>query len=113
MKKQLSLLVTAILLISFTAFAGNLVKEKFKVYGNCGMCEKTIEKAAKDLKGVKKANWDQKTKMIEVSYDADIISLDEIHQAIADVGYDTEKAKAKDEVYNALHSCCKYDRPEK
>jgi len=24
----------------------------FKVYGNCGMCKKTIEEAIKDLKGV-------------------------------------------------------------
>ena len=54
MKKQLSLLVTAILFISFTAFAGTTKTEKFKVFGNCGMCEKTIEKAAKNVDGVKK-----------------------------------------------------------
>ena len=77
------------------------------------MCEKTIEKAAKSVDGVKKANWDQKTKMIEVSFDADKTTLEAIHQAIADVGYDTENATAKDEVYEALHSCCKYDRPER
>ncbi len=112
MRKQLSLLVAVMLFISFTAFAGNLTTEKFKVYGNCGMCEKTIEKAAKSIKGVKKANWDKKTKMIEITFDAEKTTLMDIHQAIADVGYDTKKAKAKDEVYNELHSCCKYDRPK-
>lgn len=112
MKKQLSVMMAVMLLIGFTAFAGNTSTEKFKVYGNCGMCEKTIEKAAKEVNGVKKAKWDQKTKMIEVTYDANETNLDAIHQAIADVGYDTSKAKAKDEVYEALHSCCKYDRPE-
>jgi mercuric ion binding protein len=30
--------------------------------------------------------------------------------AIAAVGYDTEMHKAKDEVYNKLPECCKYDR---
>ena len=51
--------------------------------------------------------------MIEVTYDEEKTNLDDIHQAIADAGYDTKNAKAKDEVYNELHSCCKYDREEK
>lgn len=112
MRKQLSLLVAALFFISITAIAGKPVNEKFKVFGNCGMCEKTIEKAAKSVKGVKKADWDKKTKMIEVTFDPEKTTLMEIHQAIADVGYDTKKAKAKDEVYSELHSCCKYDRPK-
>ena len=36
--------------------------------------------------------------------------LEDIHKAIANVGYDTDKIKAKDEVYKDLHKCCKYDR---
>lgn len=112
MKKQMSLMIAVMLFISFTALAGTTKTEKFKVFGNCGMCEKTIEKAAKSVDGVKKANWDQKTKMIEVTYDEEKTNLDAIHQAIADSGYDTKKVKAKDEVYNELHSCCKYDREE-
>jgi mercuric ion binding protein len=112
MKKKMNVMIAIMLMISFTAFAGETTKEKFKVYGNCGMCEKTIEKAAKEVEGVKKANWDQKTKMIEVTFDAEKTSLDAIQKAIAKVGYDTDQAKAKDEVYEALHSCCKYDRPE-
>lgn len=113
MKKKFSLLLVIILMFGYTAIAGNANKEKFKVYGNCGMCEKTIEKAAKSVDGVKKANWNQKTKMMEISFDAEKTNIEAIHQAITDEGYDTEKATAKDEVYEALHSCCKYDRPEK
>jgi hypothetical protein len=32
--------------------------------------------------------------------------------AIADAGHDTPMHKAKDEVYEKLPACCKYDRTE-
>ncbi|GAB7086114.1 heavy-metal-associated domain-containing protein [Marinifilum fragile] len=111
MKKKFLLLVgiVAMLSLSYSAHAENK-QVTFKVFGNCGMCEKTIETAAKSVEGVTMADWDKKTKMIKVSFDTEKTSLDAIHKAIAKVGYDTEKVKAKDEVYNKLHSCCKYER---
>jgi copper chaperone CopZ len=84
----------------------------FKVYGNCGMCEKTIEGALKGVKGVEKADWNKETKMIEVVYHTHDISLDEIKKKIADVGYDTEEYRASEKVYNNLPGCCQYERPE-
>jgi copper chaperone CopZ len=74
------------------------------------MCEKRVEKAATSLKGVTKANWDKETKMIEVTFDSKQNNIDDIHKAIADVEHGTEKMKAKDNVYNDLPGCCKYDR---
>ena len=84
--------------------------EQFKVSGNCGMCEETIETATKTLDGVNEADWNQETKMIHVSFNSDKIKLADIHKAIAKVGYDTELEKADDEVYNNLHGCCQYTR---
>lgn len=84
--------------------------ETFKVYGNCGMCKTRIEKAAKSLDGVSEAEWDMETKLFKVTYDPAKVKLEEIHNKIAGVGHDTDKVKAKDEVYNTLHGCCKYDR---
>lgn len=81
--------------------------ETFKVSGNCGMCEATIEKAAK-VDGVTKADWNQKTKMLTLVYNPAKVKSDDIQKKIAAVGYDTPKYKAPDKVYNALHSCCKY-----
>ncbi|MCF8378274.1 MAG: cation transporter [Bacteroidales bacterium] len=101
--------------ISFSVFAqdaGTEVKEKFKVYGNCEMCKKTIEKAGESVDGVNSAKWSISGKMITVKYDSTKTNLETIKKAIADVGYDTEEYRAKDEIYNALHKCCKYDRPE-
>jgi len=43
---------------------------KFKVNGNCGMCEKTIEKAANSVDGVSKADWNKETKQMQVVFDS-------------------------------------------
>lgn len=89
-----------------------LVSEVFTVYGNCGMCEKTIEGSLDDVKGITSGDWNKDNDLIEVTYDPSIITLDQIKQRIADVGYDSDSHRAKDEVYNDLPGCCQYDRPE-
>jgi periplasmic mercuric ion binding protein len=90
-----------------TAFA-QTQKETIKVSGNCGMCAKKIEAAAKDA-GATKAKWDEETKILTVSYKASKTSNDAIQKKIAEVGYDTEKYTADEAVYKALHGCCQYD----
>lgn len=86
--------------------------EKFEVKGECGMCKSRIEKAAKSVNGVAKADWNQKTKLLEVSFDETKTSVHKVQMAIAKVGHDTPLHKASDEVYNALPGCCKYVRTE-
>lgn len=95
---------------AFSLFAADGKTQKFKVAGNCGMCEARIEKAAKSVDGVTAADWNKETKMIEVSFDAADTDLDKVHEAIAKVGHDTEKARADDETYENLPACCKYER---
>lgn len=80
---------------------------EFKVMGVCGMCKDRIENAAL-IKGVKFAEWNKQTKMLKVVYVPAKVSLDDIHKAVAEVGHDTEKVKAKDEVYKKLPNCCAY-----
>jgi len=99
--------IFSMIAISFTANA-EVKKANFKVSGNCGMCEKTIETASKAVKGVVSADWNKETKKMSVNFDTEKTNLDAIHKAIAKSGYDTDKAKADDSVYNKLHSCCKY-----
>ena len=86
------------------------VKGTFKVWGKCEMCKSKIEKAAKEIDGVKSAKWSLASQKILIKFNDKETSLDEIQSTIAGVGYDTEKHKAKDETYNKLHHCCKYDR---
>jgi len=111
MKTKVLSLVVMFVLGTLTVFAGEKT-EKFKVKGNCGMCEKRIEKAANAVEGVSKADWNKETKMLEVTFNNTKTSTDKIEKAIAKVGHDTPHFKAKDDVYNELPGCCKYDRAE-
>lgn len=90
----------------------NAKTESVMVYGNCGMCEKTIEKAA-FKKGEAKADWDQDSKMAQITFDSSKTSADAVLQRIAASGYDSEKFTAPDDVYGNLHGCCQYERPKK
>ncbi len=109
MKTKILSLVAIFMLVTVTVFAGNKT-EKFKVYGNCGMCETRIEKAAKSVDGVSNADWNKDTKMMEVTFDDSKTDVHKVEMAIAKVGHDTDMHKATDEAYNKLPSCCKYDR---
>lgn len=103
------LLSGVIMLLISCSQPQNVKTTSFKVWGNCGMCKKTIEKSLK-ADGISSATWNTGTKMIEVSYDSTRVTLDEIHLKIAAAGYDTEKERGNDEAYSKLHSCCQYER---
>jgi mercuric ion binding protein len=97
------------LFCSSNTFAQKVNNDILKVWGNCGMCKKTIEKAAKSA-GAKTANWDAELQQLIVSYKSDKTSNFKIQQAVAESGYDTQNVTASDEAYNQLHGCCKYER---
>lgn len=82
--------------------------EIFSVSGNCDMCKERIETAAKSVKGVSAAGWDQNTKKIQVEFNNTKTSLNDIQEVIAKAGHDTEKFKADDKTYESLPECCKY-----
>lgn len=86
-----------------------LKTETFKVWGNCESCKTRIEKAATEA-GAVTASWDQKTKMLTVSFDPEKTSVDALQKKLASVGHDTEKYKAPDDVYAKLPGCCHYER---
>ena len=111
MKTKVLSLVSLFLLGASMVFA-QAKTEKFEVKGNCGMCENRIEKAAKSVDGVTAADWNQETKILEVSFDESKTTVHNVQMAIAKVGHDTPMHKATNEVYNALPGCCKYDRTE-
>lgn len=81
----------------------------FAVNGKCEMCKARIEKTALTNKNVKTANWDIKTKVLKLTYNGTVNKKD-IEKSIANVGHDTPDFKASKTTYDALPSCCKYDR---
>jgi copper chaperone CopZ len=98
--------------IASNAQIKNATTESVKIYGNCGMCEKTIEKAG-NVKKVASVEWNKDTQMATVIYDAKKTNKDEILKRIALAGYDSDSFLAPDDVYANLHGCCQYDRPSK
>ena len=83
--------------------------ETFQVLGNCGMCKRTIEKAATKA-GADTANWDVDKDLLTVTFDPAKTTTDAIQKAVAQSGYDNAGYKAPDSAYNNLHGCCQYDR---
>ncbi|MBI3257973.1 MAG: heavy-metal-associated domain-containing protein [Ignavibacteriae bacterium] len=94
---------------SFSQTISNSKTETFKVWGNCGMCKKTIEKAV-NKEGIVSAEWNKTTKIITVMYDSTQTSLDQIQTKIADAGYDNVGHIAHDDDYSKLNKCCRYER---
>ena len=84
----------------------------FGVRGNCGMCKSTIESATMSIEGVDTATWSTESKMISINITSEINDqfINDIHNAIAKSGYDTELSTALDEDYDKLPMCCKYNR---
>lgn len=113
--KSIKILMAIAALLSFTACNAqikNARTETVKIYGNCGMCKSTIEKAG-NVKNVAKVDWNKDTKMATVTYNANKTNQDEILKRIALSGYDSDKFLAPDEVYSKLPECCQYDRVNK
>lgn len=110
MKTRKMYLIVILSLLGLSTVFGLTKSEKFKVYGNCGMCEKRIEKAADEVEGITSADWNKETKQIVVEYDESETNIEAIHLAIAKVGHDTDLIKADDKAYDALPGCCQYDR---
>ena len=104
--------IIAILTIVFSSFtllaqSSDVKTESFKVDGNCGMCKKRIEQAA-FVKGVKRAEWDKETKMLNVIYRPSKTNTEAISKSIAKSGHNTEAVEASVKDYKSLPTCCQY-----
>ena len=108
--KTLKIIFFTLLFIAFASSGFAQTKtEKIKVAGECSMCKKSIEKAARTA-GASYAAWNTDNKVLTVKYSSTATNKAKIEKAVAKVGYDTEDVKATDEAYNKLHQCCQYER---
>ena len=112
----LSKISTALILTltfsSCTAQIKNARTESVKIYGNCGMCQTSIENAG-NLKKVAQVEWNKDIKMATLIYDTTKTKQTEILKRIALAGYDSDQFLAPDDVYATLPECCQYDRVNK
>ncbi len=110
--------IVLIIMVSFLGFSVNAqdvkknknAKYDIEVNGNCEQCQKRIQKAAFSVSGVKSANWNIETHQLSLILNEEKVTLLDVKKALAKAGHDTDEVKATAEVYENLHSCCKYDR---
>ncbi len=110
--KMLMAISVLLYLTACNAQIKNATTETVKIFGNCGMCETTIETAG-NVKNIAQVDWDKDTKMATLTFDASKTNKDEILKRIALAGYDSDQFLAPDEEYAKLHECCQYDRANK
>ncbi|RTY67140.1 DUF3347 domain-containing protein [Flavobacterium sp. LS1P28] len=111
--KKIVMAITLLLsVIVVNAQIKNAKTETVKIFGNCAMCETTIEKAG-NLKKIANVDWNKDTKMATLTYDTKKTNQDEILKRIALAGYDSNKFLAPDAAYSKLPECCQYDRVAK
>lgn len=84
--------------------------ETFVVAGECEMCKKRIDTAAKAVPGVLEASWEVESQELTVKLNPEKTDKEEVQKAVAAVGHDTKTFKAADETYENLHACCHYTR---
>lgn len=115
MNSKSKLIAAFVLLQSFTACNAqiqNSKTENVKIFGNCEICEKTIETAG-NIKKIAAVDWNKDTKVAIITYDSTKTNQQEILKRIALAGYDNEQFLAPTEVYANLAKCCQYERVKK
>lgn len=100
-------LLIILLLAGHQAISQKKVEATIYVDGVCDMCKKRIETAL-DMPGILFAEWDKNTHLLKVVYRPKKMTEDSIHRIVNNVGHDTEKSKAPDEIYYRLADCCHY-----
>jgi copper chaperone CopZ len=111
--KKIVMAITIVL--SFSACEAQIKNPKtdtVKIYGNCEMCKKAIEKAG-NLKRIAKIDWNVDNKVATITYNTMKTSQEEILKRIALSGYDSDKFLAPNEAYSKLPDCCQYMREAK
>jgi hypothetical protein len=112
MKTLVKCLLISVNLMVYTSCSSQIKNSKTiktKIYGNCGMCKKTIDEAGSET-NISQVNWDIENKFAVITYDSSATNLSTILKKIASSGYDNELFYAPKKSYKKLHECCKYER---
>ncbi|MEL6392968.1 MAG: heavy metal-associated domain-containing protein [Bacteroidota bacterium] len=110
--------LTILLLISLVGFSfssdintedENIKRAVIRTSALCEMCKSRIERTVNELDGIVSASLDLVSRKLRVRYDADIIQVTEIREAITAVGYKADEIPADQEAFDALPGCCRME----
>ena len=100
-----------ILIVLFISFIGGVSYGQtqevvFKTSAECGACKERIEGKLNYTSGIKFAELDVPTKELKVKFNTKKITLAEIKNIVAEIGYDADDVKANPESVKKLPACC-------
>jgi hypothetical protein len=103
-----------LIIVAFSMFSLSLLAQKkidsasIQTSAVCEMCEDLIiNKTLAFEKGIKYAEMDVKTGILEVKFHKGKTSIEHIRFLISQLGYSADSVMADSEAYEALHFCCK------
>lgn len=105
MKKTLFILALSFGTFSFVQ--NKLEEVTIKTSSECIRCKERIEEKLNYTKGVTFVNLEVSTKLLNVKYKPEKITLGKIKEIISNLGYDADDVKANLESQNKLPKCCK------
>ena len=77
-----------------------------KTSSQCGMCKDKLEGVLNYTKGIIYSELDVPTQKLTVKFKPNKISFEELKNLIAEIGYDADDVKAKEENIKKLPKCC-------
>jgi len=95
------------LLLLATSCAGPKEEVSFFTEGNCEDCKALIEAAVKDMSGVESVSWDYETSLTTVIYSLNRTSENQLQEAIAEKGFETQFFPANEDARANLPECCR------
>lgn len=104
-----TILMIAGLLVAKTTFAQKEPKfETVKILttSQCADCEERIEGGLNYLKGVKYAELDLDTKIVEVKFKKSLLTIEDIKKKLNTIGYSADDMQATPEQVAQLPACC-------
>ncbi len=70
-------------------------------------CIERIEEAVEEVEGVLGTYWEEDTKELEIIFEADKISFDDIEKAISEAGFNTPNYKGSEELVQSIPQECR------
>ena len=105
--KTIGLISLLIILIFITIkVLANVRAERIRINVS-EACVETIEEAVEEVEGVLGTYWEDGTKELEIIFETDKISFDDIEIAISEAGFDTPKYKASKVVMKNIPQECR------
>ena len=106
-----SLLMFFFMLMLYSGVQAQEKQQKFQTVvimtsSECGDCKERIEGALNYTKGVVFAELDVSTKQVTVKFATKKITLQQVKEAIAAIGYDADDVKAVPVAQKKLPTCC-------